>query len=158
MNLLDENFIIALCFLIFIYFSYKPIRNAIISSLDAKINDIKNKLSETEKLRNEAKSLLLEVEKEMDSFELQKNDILNSAQVSTKKLVELRKKESEILLTRHKNLAIESINTQKKLACNKMKSEYMEEVLDLVTSYLKETNNNSASDKEILQNSIQKIK
>ena len=41
MHFFDENFWIAVSFVIFLYFAYKPIKKAIINSLDAKINEIK---------------------------------------------------------------------------------------------------------------------
>ena len=36
----DESFVIAVCFIIFIYLAYRPVKKAIIASLDARINEI----------------------------------------------------------------------------------------------------------------------
>ena len=74
---LDENFIVAICFVIFLYLSYKPLRRAIISSLDTRIIEIKSKLEETEKLKEDARLLLENIEQEMSGFEMQKSQRKN---------------------------------------------------------------------------------
>ena len=47
----DESLVIAICFIIFIYLAYRPIKKAIVASLDARIDEIKTKLTETEALK-----------------------------------------------------------------------------------------------------------
>ena len=76
MHFFDASFVIAVCFVIFIYLAYRPVKKAILASLDARINEIKEKLSQAERLKEEAKSLLDEVEKELDEFEARKKDII----------------------------------------------------------------------------------
>jgi F-type H+-transporting ATPase subunit b len=156
MHSLDESFIIAICFVIFIYLAYRPVKKAIVSSLDKKIDEIKSKLTETENIKKEAKLLLEEIKQEMEHFEEQKKSILNSADISTKRLIELRTKEMELLLSKKKDSVIKSINNKKNKASEQMRIELTNAVLKTVTSYLTETKNNSVSDQKIISNLLNK--
>ena len=109
----DESFVIALCFVFFIYLAYRPVKKAIVASLDARIDEIKTKLAETEELKKDAKVLLDEIKQEMQVFEERKKSILESADTSTQRLVETRTKEMELMLARKKDSAIKSIDNQK---------------------------------------------
>lgn len=146
----DESLVIAICFVIFIYFAYRPVKKAIVASLDARINEIKTKLAETEALKKEAKLLLDEIKHEMEAFEIRKKSILESADIGTQRLIETRKKEMELMLARKKDSAIKSIENQKEKASDQMRAEFIETVTKVVRAYLVETKNNSVSDEEII--------
>jgi F-type H+-transporting ATPase subunit b len=150
MHFFDESFVVAICFIIFLYFAYKPIKKAIVASLDARIDEIKSKLEETEKLKKAAKQLLDEIKQEIQVFEERKESILESAKTSTERLVETRSKEMELMLARKKDSAIKSIDNQKDKASSQMRAEFTDAVLNTVRTYLVETKNNSVSDEEIL--------
>lgn len=146
----DESLVIAICFIIFIYLAYRPIKKAIVASLDARISEIKTKLAETEALKKEAKLLLDEIKQEMEVFEARKKSILESADISTQRLIETKKKEMELMLARKKDSAIKSIANQKEKASDQMRAEFIEAVIKTVRAYLIETKNNSVSDEEII--------
>ena len=152
----DESFVIAVCFIIFIYLAYRPVKKAIIASLDARINEIKEKLAKAERLKEEAKSLLDEVEKELDEFEARKKDIITSAQNSIEHLVETKNKEISLLLARKKDSAIKAIDNEREKASDSLKLEFTETVLNLVKNYLIQTKNNAVSDQEIIERFIKK--
>lgn len=152
----DESFVIAVCFIIFIYLAYRPVKKAIIASLDARINEIKEKLAKAERLKEEAKNLLDEVEKELDEFEARKKDIITSAQNSIERFVETKNKEISLLLARKKDSAIKSIDNEREKASNSLKLEFTETVLNLVKNYLVQTKNNAVSDQEIIERFIKK--
>ena len=156
MHFFDASFVIAVCFVIFIYLAYRPVKKAILASLDARINEIKEKLSQAERLKEEAKSLLDEVEKELDEFEARKKDIITSAQNSIERLVETKNKEISLLLARKKDSAIKSIDNEREKASNSLKLEFTETVLNLVKNYLVQTKNNAVSDQEIIERFIKK--
>ena len=155
-HFLDESFVVAVCFIIFIYLAYRPVKKAIVTSLDARINEIKQKLAETEKLKQDAKLMLSEIEQEMAEFEERKKEILESAKNSTQRLVETKAKEMDLLLARKKDSAIKSIENERVKASNTMRAEFTDTVLNTVRSYLVETKNNSTSDEEILNHFIKK--
>ena len=152
----DESFVIAVCFIIFIYLAYRPVKKAIIASLDARINEIKEKLAKAERLKEEAKNLLDEVEKELDEFEARKKDIITSAQTSIERFVETKNKEISLLLARKKDSAIKSIDNEREKASDSLKLEFTETVLNLVKNYLVQTKNNAVSDQEIIERFIKK--
>ena len=151
MHFFDESFVVAVCFVIFVYLAYRPVKKAIIASLDAKIEEIKQKLAQAEKLKADAKSLLDEVEKELSDFEIRKKDILESAQNSIERLVETRDKEISLLLARKKDSAIKAIDNEREKASDMLRSDFTETVLKLVKSYLTQTKNNDVSDQEIIE-------
>lgn len=152
----DESFVVAVCFVIFIYLAYRPVKKAIIASLDARIDEIKAKLAETEELKKDAKLLLDEIKQEMEIFEERKKSILESADTSTQRLVETRTKEMELMLARKKDSAIKSIDNQKEKASDQMRAEFTDAVLKTVRTYLIETKNNSVSDEEIISHLLKK--
>ena len=152
----DESFVIALCFVFFIYLAYRPVKKAIVASLDARIDEIKTKLAETEELKKDAKLLLDEIKQEMQVFEERKKSILKSADTSTQRLVETRTKEMELMLARKKESAIKSIDNQKERASDQMRAEFTDAVLKTVRTYLIETKNNSVSDEEIISHLLKK--
>ncbi len=154
MHFMDENFWVAIGFLIFLYFAYRPVRKAIINALDARINQIKQKLKETEKVRKEAKSLLDEIQTEIDGFERYKKQILKSAKKSTEILVEKQSKEMDLILSRKKQSVIKAIENKQHKIMHELKDSFINEVISLVRNYLVETNNNSVSDEEILKNFV----
>ena len=149
-NFFDESFVVALCFVFFIYFAYRPVKKAIVASLDARIDEIKTKLAETEELKKDAKLLLDEIKQEMQVFEERKSSILENADTVTQRLVEIRTKEMELMLARKKDLAIKSIDNQKERASDQMRIEFTDTVLKTVRTYLIETKNNSISDEKII--------
>ena len=152
----DESFVVAVCFIIFIYFAYQPVKKAIIASLDARIEEIKTRLAETEQVKKDAKMFLEEIEREMSAFEERKKSIIESAKTSTERLVETRAKEMELMLARKKDSVIKSIDNQRVKASNAMRAEFTESVLNIVRTYLTETGNNNVSDNEILNHFIKK--
>ena len=156
MHFFDESFVVAVCFVIFVYLAYRPIKKAIIASLDARIEEIKQKLAQAEKLKADAKSLLDKVEKELGDFEVRKKDILESAQNSIERLVETRNKELSLLLARKKDSAIKAIDNEREKASDKLRSEFTETVLKLVKTYLTQTKNNDVSDQEIIERFLKK--
>ena len=156
MHFFDESFVVAVCFVIFVYLAYRPVKKAIIASLDARIEEIKQKLTQAEKLKADAKSLLDKVEKELGDFEVRKKDILDSAQNSIERLVETRNKELSLLLARKKDSAIKAIDNEREKASDKLRSEFTETVLKLVKTYLTQTKNNDVSDQEIIERFLKK--
>lgn len=154
MHFFDENFWIAVSFVIFLYFAYKPIRKVITNSLDARINEIKEKLAQTEKIKTEAKLLLEETQKEMENFEEYKQQIIAKAKINTNKLIEKRTKEMEIALTRKSEDAVKLLENKKSKITQQLRDEFTDTVINLVHSYLAESKNNSVSDEEIINRFI----
>ena len=142
---IDATFWVGVSFILFfgvlIYLKVPQKINEILSKL---INDIKNEIEESEKLRSEAKTLL-------DSSQAK----LNSAQAESKKIIDQAKKESENLIIEINDKFHKSSEIKKGLAENKISQ--MKEIA------LKEIKDNSIrlaveSVKKIISTSIDKSK
>ena len=142
---IDATFWVGVSFILFfgvlIYLKVPQKINEILSKL---INDIKNEIEESEKLRSEAKTLL-------DSSQAK----LNSAQVESKKIIDQAKKESENLIIEINDKFHKSSEIKKSLAENKisqMKESALKEIKDSSIRLIME------SVKKIISTSIDKSK
>ena len=92
----DPQFWVAVSFILFIAAIFNTVRKILISSLEVKIKDIKNKIDEVEKLKNEAQKALDElkvretkVEKEIQNLNLESEKrIAELKNISTSKLTD----------------------------------------------------------------------
>lgn len=150
MHFFDESFWVALSFLIFLFFAYRPVKKAIVNSLNARIEEINTKLLEAQQLKENARILLEEVEAELKHFEERKEKILKNAEASTAKLIENKTKEMSMQIDRMQKSAEDSIENTKNKATSKLSAEFIEHSLTLVREYLQETKNNSTNDDELV--------
>ena len=120
---IDATFWVAVSFVIFFgALIYLKIPQKISQILDKMISDIKNEIDESEKLRTEAKTLLDNAQKKLDTAESVKNEILEQAKKDSDKLIiELNDKfhKSSDL---KKNLAENKINQIKENAIKEIKN------------------------------------
>ena len=119
---IDATFWVAVSFVIF--FSalvYLKIPQKVSKILDKMISDIKNEIDESEKLRTEAKYLLDNAQKKLNTAQTVRDEILNEVKKDSDKLViELNDKfhkSSEI----KKNLAENKISQMKEAAIREIK-------------------------------------
>ena len=119
---IDSTFWVAVSFVIFfgglIYLKVPQKINTILNKL---ISDIKNEIDESEKLRSEAKILLDNAQKKLDTAQSESKEILDQAKKDADKLIiELNDKfhkSSEI----KKNLAKNKINQMREVAIKEIK-------------------------------------
>ena len=83
----DPQFWVAVSFILFIAAIFNPVRKILASSLDAQINDIKNKLDEVENLKNEAQKALDEIKDREAKVE---KEIQNLISESEKRIADLK--------------------------------------------------------------------
>ena len=83
----DPQFWVAVSFILFIAAIFNPVRKILTSSLDAQINDIKNKLDEVENLKNEAQKALDEIKDREAKVE---KEIQNLKSESEKRIADLK--------------------------------------------------------------------
>ena len=130
---IDATFWVAVSFVIFfgglIYLKIPQKINEILNKL---ISDIKNEIDESEKLRTEAKILLDNAQKKLDTAQSVSNEILEQAKKDSDKLViELNDKfhkTSEI----KKNLAENKIGQMKEAALKEIKDASIKIAVDAV--------------------------
>ena len=130
---IDATFWVAISFIIFfgglVYLKIPQKINEILNKL---ITDIKNEIDESEKLRTEAKTLLDNAQKKLDTSQSVSNEILEQAKKDSDKLViELNDKfhkTSEI----KKNLAENKIGQMKEAALKEIKDASIKIAVDAV--------------------------
>ena len=85
---IDATFWVAVSFVIFFgALIYLKIPQKVSQILDKMISDIKNEINESEKLRTEAKNLLDNAQKKLDTAQTVSNEILDEAKKDSDKLV-----------------------------------------------------------------------
>jgi F0F1-type ATP synthase membrane subunit b/b' len=57
-DIISEELVVAICFVVFVFFAYRPIKKAVSNALEQKISEIKDNLQKAETLKEEAKSTL----------------------------------------------------------------------------------------------------
>ena len=130
---IDATFWVAISFIIFfgglVYLKIPQKINEILNKL---ITDIKNEIDESEKLRTEAKTLLENAQKKLDTSQSVSNEILEQAKKDSDKLViELNDKfhkTSEI----KKNLAENKIGQMKEAALKEIRDASIKIAVDAV--------------------------
>ena len=134
---IDATFWVAVSFIIFFGgLIYLKVPHKINDILNKLILDIKNEIDESEKLRTEAKTLLDNAQKKLDTAEKVKNEILDQAKKDGDRLIiELNDKfhKSSDL---KKNLAENKINQMKENAIKEIKDASIKIAVDSVKKLL----------------------
>ncbi len=149
---IDSTFWVAVSFFLFfgglVYLKVPQKINGILNKL---ISDIKNEIDESEKLRTEAKTLLDNAQKKLDTAQSVRNEILEQAKKDSDKLIiELNDKfhkSSEI----KKNSAEDKIIHMKEAAIKEIKDASVKIAIDSVKKII-----STSIDKSKLDNLFQK--
>ena len=75
----DPQFWVAVAFVIFILAIFNPVRKILTSSLDTKINEIKDSISEAENLKSETQVTLSNIKKRQNEVEIEIDKIKTNA-------------------------------------------------------------------------------
>ena len=132
--IIDATFWVAISFLLFFGFLiYFKIPQKINETLSGLITNIKNEIEESEKLRNEARTLLENAQIKLDSAKKEKDKIINQSKKESERLVieinekfhksaEIKKKVAETKIYQMKEAAIKEIkDTSVKIALDSVK-------------------------------------
>ena len=132
--IIDATFWVAISFILFIgLLFYFKIPQKVNEMLNQLISNIKNEIDESEKLRNEAKTLLDNSQTKLDSTNNEARKITDQAKKDSKKLVieinekfhksaEIKKKLAKIKINQMKEAAIKEIkDTSIKIAVDSVK-------------------------------------
>ena len=155
---IDATFWVAISFIIFFgVLIYFKIPQKVLEMLDKMISDIKNEIDESEKLRTEAKELLDNAQKKLDTAQSVSNEILEQAKKDSDKLViELNDKfhkASEI----KKNLAENKISQMKDTAIKEIKDASIKIAVDSVKKIISTSVDKSKLD-TLFQNNLDETK
>ena len=128
----DPQFWILVAFIIFVGSIISPVRKILIKGLDKKIIEIRNKIDEGEKLKNEAQNILSNIKKRQNEV---KNEISKLQEETQEKIVivesEIAKKLNDQINKKRvlANLRIEQITREANLAVH----EYISKVAILAS-------------------------
>lgn len=141
MSFLDEKFWLAISFVIFIYFAYRPVKKIVLSSLDNTIDSIKKYLLEAENLKKDASLMLQEIEKKVAGLPQIKEQAFRDAEIIIKKIHEDNNNATEKMLEYKLSQALSTINNQKLQISEDIKNNFTSELGDLVSHYFKVLDN-----------------
>ena len=130
---IDSTFWVAVSFVIFFGgLIYLKVPHKINDILNKLISDIKNEIDESEKLRTEAKTLLDNAQKKLDTAQSVKNEILDQAKKDSDKLIIELNDKFHKLSDLKKNLAENKINQMKENAIKEIKTVSVKIAVDSV--------------------------
>ena len=149
MQLFDEKFWLAICFLIFVYLVYRPIKNIILKSLDDKITAIKDQVLEAQKLNEDITLLFEDAVVQIQQIEVLREKMIKDGKETANNIIKQQNEEFDKFLESKKLETIDLMNRQKLEASQMLQSEFCDKMLELVAIYMQSTKNDSISDSEI---------
>ena len=105
----DPQFWVALAFIMFIIAIFNPVRKIISSSLDSKINEIKQSIEEAENLKNDTQITLSEIKKRQNEVEIEIKKIHSNSKDRIKIMENQAQKNLEEQISKRELVAKEKI-------------------------------------------------
>ena len=106
----DPQFWVAVSFILFIAAIFNPVRKILTSSLDGQINEIKNKIDESENIKNEAQKIFSELKKREQEVEKEIKALSDNAASKIVGLEEQSKQKLKDQIEKRKILAENKID------------------------------------------------
>ena len=157
-SLKNTDFVVAIAFFIFIgVLIYFKVPKIIINLLDKRANTIRGEIEEASRLLEDAKSILAKSEREHKNNILKAEELLKSAETTSRRLLEDSKSEIKNAVARKLDQAKKQIETNEKNVLNKIRSEIIESAFETAEEIIKKKIDKDKSDK-IIAESIKEIK
>ena len=155
---IDATFWVTISFFIFLgILIYFEIPQKVKETLEQNILNIKNQISEAEKLKEDAKNILTENEKKISNSKNEVKDMINKANEETEKNVIRTNKEFHNLMENRKKNAEDRIRQFKSQAVKDIKNASVKIALESVEKLIKNSLDKSKLDK-IYSSSIEETK
>ena len=155
---IDATFWVTISFFIFLgILIYFKIPQKVKETLEQNILNIKNQISEAEKLKEDAKNILTENEKKISNSKNEVKHMINKANEETEKNVIRTNKEFHNLMENRKKNAEERIRQLKKQAEKDIKNASVKIAIESVEKLIKNSLDKSKLDK-IYNSSIEETK
>ena len=157
MEILDNATLwVGVSFVLFILLVFKPLLKLTNKSLDDKINDIKNKLEDAEKLNLESEKIYNEIEKERIAGEMKIKKILENASKEARDIEEKMKNNLNETIKKKENQLEEKLKQTKIKFEKEISSEILRSSIDVtkkrIINDLSDSKNNS-----LVENSIDEV-
>ena len=145
---IDASFWVAISFFLFlIILIYFKIPQKVKNVLDENISNIKNQISEAEKLKEEAKNILSEHEKKISNSKAEVKSMINKANENAEKNIIKTNEEFHNLMENRKKNAEERIKQMKNQALKDIKNASVKIAIESVEKLLKNSIDKSKLDK-----------
>ena len=152
----DPQFWVAVAFFAFIAAIFNPVRKIVTSNLDAQIKDIKNKIDEAEKLKNETQTTLSEIKKRQNDVQIEIQDIHKDAEKKVRQLEENAKAKLKDQIAKRQVLAEAKIDQLTRDANNLIQSHISSTAIAATISILQQKLNNQEQQK-LIDKSIKEL-
>ena len=155
---IDATFWVTISFLIFLgILIYFKIPQKVKGALDKNISNIKNQINEAEKLKEDAKNILIEHEKKISNSKNEVKEMIDKANEEAEKNVIKTNEEFYILMENRKKGAEERIRQIKNQAVKDIKNASVKIAIESVEKLIKNSLDKSKLDK-IYSSSIEETK
>ena len=155
---LDATFWVTISFFIFIgILFYFKVPQKVIETLELKISNISNQISEAEKLKEDAKNILIEQERKISNSKNEVKEMIDKANEEAEKNVIITNNEFHNLMENRKKNAEERITQLKNQAMKDIKNASVKIAIESVEKLIKNTLDKSKLDK-IYSSSIEETK
>jgi len=156
--IIDATFWVMISFFVFILLLiYFKIPQKIKTVLDENIYNIKNQINEAEKLKEDAKNILIEHEKKISNSKTEVKQMISKANEEVEKNVIKTNKDFHNLMESRKKNAEERIKQLKNQALKDIKNASVKIAIESVEKHIKNSMNKSKLDK-IYSSSIEETK
>ena len=157
MEILDNATLwVGVSFVLFILLVFKPLLKLTNKSLDDKINDIKNKLEDAEKLNLESEKIYNEIEKDRIAGEMKIKKILENASKEARDIKEKMKNNLKETIKKKENQLEQKLQQTKIKFEKEISSEILRSSIDVtkkrIINDLSDSKNNS-----LVENSIDEV-
>ena len=157
MDILDNATLwVGVSFVLFILLVFKPLLKLTNKSLDDKINDIKNKLEDAEKLNLESEKIYNEIEKDRIAGEMKIKKILGNASKEARDIKEKMKNNLKETIKKKENQLEQKLQQTKIKFEKEISSEILRSSIDVtkkrIINDLSDSKNNS-----LVENSIDEV-
>ena len=147
---------VAISFILFLALIAKPAWQFITSSLDKKIDEIRTKIEEATKLREEAQDILAAHKRKLSDAEKEADDIINQAREEAQILRTKLTQDLEIALQRREKLAMDRIAQAEADAQEEVRMLTTDIALEAARSLLADTVQNDKAD-ALINDAIKEI-
>ena len=156
-SLKNTDFVVAIAFFIFIgVLVYFKVPKIIINLLDKRANTIRGEIEEASRLLEDAKSILAKSEREHKNNILKAEELIKSAETTSRKLLEDSKSEIKNAVARKLDMAKKQIETNEKNVLNSIRDEIIDAAFKIAEESIEKKLDKKTSEK-ITKESINEI-
>lgn len=134
--MLSESFISAIAFVLFVGFTYRPIKNVILSALDEKIAETIKQMDEASALRVDAEKLFSDATAQLVEAQYTAKEMISNAQAKAKEILEDVEQEVSELAAKKTASSLQRIALQEKKVIDEIKIEAVELAMSYVEQAL----------------------